>query len=203
MHKVIFLDSGHGKDTPGKRSPDGSLMEWEYNREIAKRVQKILISYGWDTRFVVEDDWDMSLKQRYLKVNETCDKYGNENVIMISIHVNAAGNGDWKNARGWSVWTTRGQNQSDKLADELFTAAECYLLPLGLKVRKDVSDGDPDYESDFTVIYGTKCPSVLTENMFMDNKEDCAWLLTEEGKETITNIHVDGILTYMRKYWTE
>jgi N-acetylmuramoyl-L-alanine amidase len=202
MKKVILLDAGHGKDTPGKRSPDYSLMEWEYNREIAKRVQKILLSYGHDTRLVVEDDWDMSLKQRYLKVNKICDKYGAGNVIMVSIHCNAAKNGEWANARGWSVWTTKGQTNSDKLADELFAAAQSYLPPHGMTLRKETyNDGDVDYEKNFTVIYGSKCPAVLTENLFMDNKIDCAWLLTEEGKETITNIHVDGILKYMEKYW--
>lgn len=202
MKKVIMLDAGHGKDTPGKRSPDSSLMEWEYNREIAKRVQRILLSYGIDTRLVVEDDWDMSLKQRYLRVNKICDKYGAGNVIMISIHCNAASNGQWTNARGWSVWTTKGQTNSDKLADELFAAAQSYLPQYGMTLRKETyNDGDVDYEKNFTVIYGAKCPAVLTENLFMDNKVDCAWLLTEEGKETITNIHVDGILKYMEKYW--
>lgn len=197
-----MLDAGHGKDTPGKRSPDSSLMEWEYNREIAKRVQRILLSYGIDTRLVVEDDWDMSLKQRYLRVNKICDKYGAGNVIMISIHCNAASNGQWTNARGWSVWTTKGQTNSDKLADELFAAAQSYLPQYGMTLRKETyNDGDVDYEKNFTVIYGAKCPAVLTENLFMDNKVDCAWLLTEEGKETITNIHVDGILKYMEKYW--
>lgn len=197
-----MLDAGHGKDTPGKRSPDSSLMEWEYNREIAKRVQKILLSYGWDTRLVVEDDWDMSLKQRYLKVNKICDKYGAGNVIMVSIHCNAAKNGQWSNARGWSVWTTKGQTNSDKLADELYMAAQSYLPQRGMTLRKETyNDGDVDYEKNFTVIYGAKCPAVLTENLFMDNKVDCAWLLTEEGKETITNIHIDGILKYMEKYW--
>lgn len=197
-----MLDAGHGKDTPGKRSPDSSLMEWEYNREIAKRVQRILLSYGIDTRLVVEDDWDMSLKQRYLKVNKVCDKYGAGNVIMVSIHCNAASNGQWSNARGWSVWTTKGQTNSDKLADELYIAAQSYLPQHGMTLRKETyNDGDVDYEKNFTVIYGAKCPAVLTENLFMDNKIDCTWLLTEEGKETITNIHVDGILKYMEKYW--
>ena len=40
---MILIDAGHGKDTPGKRSPDSSLMEWEFNREIAKRAPKLSI----------------------------------------------------------------------------------------------------------------------------------------------------------------
>lgn len=198
--KVILIDSGHGKDTPGKRSPDSSLMEWMFNREIARRVQKILLSYGWDTRLVVEDDWDMSLKQRYLKVNKICDKYGAGNVILISIHVNAAGDGSkWLNGRGWECWTTVGQTNSDKLANELYKSAKSYL-PNTL-MRTDMSDGDNDKEKNFTLLYKAKCPAVLTENLFMDNKKECEWLISEEGKRTITNIHVDGILKYMERYW--
>lgn len=200
MEKVILLDAGHGKDTPGKRSPDSSLMEWEYNREIAKRVQRILLYYNYDARLVVEDDWDMSLKQRYLKVNKICDKYGAGNVILISIHVNAAGDGSkWLNGRGWECWTTVGQTNSDKLATELYKSAKSYLP--NTTMRTDMSDGDSDKEKNFTLLYKTKCAAVLTENLFMDNRIDCAWLLTEEGKETITNIHVDGILKYMWTYW--
>lgn len=200
MEKVILLDAGHGKDTPGKRSPDSSLMEWEYNREIAKRVQRILLYYNYDARLVVEDDWDMSLKQRYLKVNKICDKYGAGNVILISIHVNAAGDGSkWLNGRGWECWTTVGQTNSDKLATELYKSAKSYLP--NTTMRTDMSDGDSDKEKNFTLLYKTKCAAVLTENLFMDNRIDCAWLLTEKGKETITNIHVDGILKYMWTYW--
>ena len=31
----ILIDNGHGVDTAGKRSPDGSLREYKYTREIA------------------------------------------------------------------------------------------------------------------------------------------------------------------------
>lgn len=31
----ILIDNGHGNNTPGKRSPDGRLLEWAYTREIA------------------------------------------------------------------------------------------------------------------------------------------------------------------------
>ena len=198
--KVILIYAGHGKDTPGKKSPDSSLMEWKFNREIARRVQKILSSYGWDTRLVVEDDWDMSLKQRYLKVNKICDEYGAGNVILVSVHVNAAGDGSkWLNGRGWECWTTVGQTNSDKLAEELYKSAKLHLPDTIM--RTDKKDGDSDKEKNFTLLYKAKCPAVLTENLFMDNKEECEWLLSEEGKKTITNIHVDGILKYIETYW--
>ena len=34
----ILIDNGHGENTPGKRSPDGKLREWEYTRRIADMV---------------------------------------------------------------------------------------------------------------------------------------------------------------------
>lgn len=35
---------------------------------------------------------------------------------------------------------------------------------------------------------------ILTENLFMDNREDVAFLESEEGAKIIINLHVDGIL---------
>ena len=34
----ILIDNGHGIDTPGKRSPDGVLREYAWNRQISGRV---------------------------------------------------------------------------------------------------------------------------------------------------------------------
>jgi N-acetylmuramoyl-L-alanine amidase len=97
---------------------------------------------------------------------------------MLSVHVNAAGNGDWYNATGWSAWTTKGQNNSDKLADCLYEAAEEILKPLGKKLRYDMTDGDKDFESNFYVIKRVNCVACLTENFFMDNMNDVDWLLS-------------------------
>ena len=44
----------------------------------------------------------------------------------------------------------------------------------------------------------TNCTAVLTEDMFMDHTEDCKWLLSEEGKNAITALHVAGILEYIK-----
>ena len=37
---TIILDAGHGKETPGKRSPDGTLLEWEFNRKLSNAIKK-------------------------------------------------------------------------------------------------------------------------------------------------------------------
>lgn len=50
---------------------------------------------------------------------------------------------------------------------------------------------------------------ILTENLFMDNREDVAFLESEEGAKIIINLHVDGILQYLSTHrlslgrWTE
>ena len=199
-HKVILLNPGHGWNTPGKKSPDKTLKEWRYVREISKRVRDIFKEYGWDARLVVNEDYDINLSERAKRINNICSAYGAGNVLVIDMHVNAAGDGNsWLKGHGWECWTTVGQTNSDKLANELYKAAKVYLP--NVLMRTDTIDGDLDKEKNFTIIYKANCPAVLTENLFMDNKEECEYLLSEEGKQAIVNLHVDGILKYIEKYW--
>ena len=192
----ILLDNGHGFDTPGKRSPDGHFREYAYNRYLAFLIHERLNAIGLDVQILVPEREDISLKERCRRVNKICQQLGKNQVILISIHVNAAGNGqNWLDARGWSCFTTRGKTKADELATCLYEAAKNHLP--GMKIRTDFSDGDPDIEKDFYIIRHTSCPAVLTENLFMDNREDVAFLESEEGARSIVNLHVDGILQYI------
>lgn len=195
----VLLDNGHAKSTPGKRSPlfeDGKqFFEYEFTRDIVKRIsnelQKLNINYKIVTP---EVDYDVPLTTRANRVNRYCSKLGKDNCLLISIHANAAGMGDkWMNARGWSVWTTKGKTDSDKYADIFYKEAEKLLPKYGMTLRRDLSDGDNDYESNFTILYKSKCPAILTENLFQDNKVDCKFLMSEQGREVITQIHVNAI----------
>lgn len=191
----ILIDNGHGVDTAGKRSPDGSLREYKYAREIAEKVVSELKKRGFDAERIVTEENDISLSERCRRINSICDRVGTKNVILVSIHCNAAGNGSqWMNARGWEAWTSVGQTAADKLADCLYKAAE----ETDFKIRKDTTDGDPDKEGHLYILKHTKCPAVLTENLFQDNKEDVAFLLSEVGKETIVSLHVKGIINYLK-----
>lgn len=192
----ILIDNGHGENTPGKRSPDGELREYSYTREIAERVVLELTKRGYDAERIVKENVDVPLVERARRVNEVCGRLGSSKVILVSIHCNAAGNGGWLKARGWSAYTSIGRTKADKLADRLYESARMYFT--GQRIREDRSDGDPDWEEGFYILRKTKCPAVLTENFFQDNKEDVAYLLSSEGKQAIVDVHVEGIINYIK-----
>ena len=66
-------------------------------------------------------------------------------------------------------------------------------------MRTDLSDGYKDKEAGFYILKHTIAPCVLTENLFMDNREDYEFLLSAEGKKAIVDLHVQGILDYIQK----
>ena len=83
MSKIILIDNGHGQNTRGKCSPDKSLLEWKYAREIANKVQSKLKDLGYDVRLITPEETDISLSVRTRRVNEICKQYGSQNCLLI------------------------------------------------------------------------------------------------------------------------
>ena len=194
----ILIDPGHGIDTPGKRSPDGLFREYLWNRQVADLILDGLLSAGVDAALLVTETNDVSLRNRVNRVNTICNRLGASNVLLVSIHANAAGNGSaWMNAKGWSCYTSKGKTKSDQVAECLYDAFEAEFQDR--KIRKDMSDGDRDWEENFYVLQKSKCPAVLLENFFYDNREECAWMLQEETKKRIASAAVKGIIKYIKK----
>ena len=205
MSKIVMLGTAHLSSTPGKRSPDGKFLEYKYSRKVCLEVQKRLIDAGVDCRIDYIDD-DMpgadsskELINRVNIVNNLCKAVGSSNVLYCSIHVNAGPGTGWSKATGYSIYTSPGETESDKAATMLFNAAEGILKPLGKTLRRDMSDGDPDYEENFYVLRKTSCPAVLTENFFQSTKSDIEFLESPLGFEAIVSYHVLGILNYISK----
>ncbi len=194
----ILIDPGHGIDTPGKRSPDGLLLEYLWNRQVADLILEGLVSAGVDASLVVTETNDVTLRNRVNRINTICNRVGASNVLLVSVHANAAGNGSaWMNARGWSCYTTKGKTKSDQVAECLYDAFEAEFQDR--KIRKDMSDGDRDWEENFYVLQKSKCPAVLLENFYYDNREECAWMLQEKTKRRIADAAVKGIIKYIKK----
>lgn len=198
----IILGTAHLSSTPGKRSPDGKFREYAYSRKVCKAIQEELLSRGVDCVIDYEDD-DMpglsssqELVKRVQIVNEMAKK---TDCLYVSIHVNASAKNGWDKATGFSIYTSPGETKSDTLATDIFDEATKLLKPAGKSLRKDTSDGDPDFEENFYVLRKTICPAVLTENFFQNSKGDVEFLESEEGFEVIVSYHVNGILKYLNK----
>lgn len=193
---IILLDTGHGETTSGKRSPDGKLREYRYTREIADKLIEELAIKGFKAERVVNNNEDVPLFTRCKSINQYCDKHGKSDVVLVSIHCNAAGNGtDWLKAKGWSVFVSNNSStKSKQLAECLFNAAK----KEGLTLRK-YSQTQTYWKQNLAICRETNCPAVLTENLFQDNKEDVDYLLSDEGKKAIVNLHLTGILDYINQ----
>lgn len=191
---LVILDNGHGENTPGKRSPkfpDGSqFFEYEFNRDIVRRIAQELDAAGIRYEILVPEKKDIPLKERCDRANRIY-KQTKKKCFLISVHANAAGNGGWMNARGWCVFTSKGKTKSDDIATIMWNEMK-NEFPTH-KMRLDMSDGDVDWEANFTILYNTLCPAILTENFFMDNQEDCKLIMSNAGRQKIAQAHVRAI----------
>jgi len=194
MIRTIILDNGHGYNTAGKMSPkwaDGSqLFEYQFNREIVKILARKLKAIGVDVRILVDEINDVSLQARSMRANKICKEMAGD-CLLVSVHANAGG------GTGWECYTTKGETKADAFADIFYKHAERILA--GWKIRKDHADGDSDKEKDFYILKHTECPAILTENLFMDTEKDCKFLMSENGKNKIVDLHFEAIREILSK----
>lgn len=230
LRPLVLLDAGHGCDTAGKRSPvwaDGrQLLEWELNRDLARRTQALLADSGADVRLLVPEDDDIPLRIRLQRATTLCNEHRARGGIfalrlLVSIHANASTDGSLQckaplatpchdcngpcdlrhTPRGWECFANGGRASSRQLG-ELFLAFALRMLPSDIPVR--ASHGDlrlhPEghvKSEQFYMLKQPPCVTLLTENLFMDNPKDCALLLSDNGRELLAQLHATAISEYL------
>lgn len=197
----ILIDNGHGFDTLGKESPDKMLREYAWARDIAKRLEAKLMQLGFDAQRITPEENDIKINTRVSRINAICNAVGAKNVLLVSIHNNAAGNGTWGTAKGFSVFVSKNSSANSKKCAAMFTDEAVARKLMG---NRSIPAGK--YwtwnwtKADIGILKNSACPAVLTENMFMDNKEDCSFLLSETGKQIIVDLHVAAIQKYVKSF---
>lgn len=189
----VILGTAHGSNVGGKCSPDKSIREYQWSREMCLMIKERLDELNIDCVIDILEPVEKSLNYRVQLVNKIV-RESNDDCVYISVHLNAAGNdGKWHTASGWTVYVyNKCSAKSKALALSLFDVAEEKDL-FGNRFLPKTGY----YTANFCVLRETICPAILTENLFQDNKKEVEYLLSQEGKENICDLHVKGILKYI------
>ncbi|MBR0596692.1 N-acetylmuramoyl-L-alanine amidase family protein [Sinanaerobacter chloroacetimidivorans] len=182
---VVMLDPGHGESTAGKRSPDGTLKEYEFNRTVANKMKNILEAQGIEVLLTVNDDSDPSLANR-------CESANNSDAdIFVSIHANAFGNGkEWTTPKGWEIYHYQGSVLGNRLAAAISSSnfPEIGILNRGIKT------------GNLYVIKNTYIPAVLIEHGFFTNIEEVELLKSDEWRDKAAQYNAEGIMNFLNSY---
>ena len=153
----------------------GFFYEGVFNRIIANKFCSLLkqnnIVYK---KFYHEND-DWGLRERTRMINN--HHVNVQPVLLFDLHSNASKK---HNARGFSVYTSPSQTESDRLATALWDNMNKISKKFGFSMRKETfNDKDVDYEAKFWMCVKTACPSILPECLFFDNIHDCRILMMD------------------------
>lgn len=183
--KKVCLDPGHGVETPGKRSPDGTYFEYEFALDMACRIRDILTRHGVAVTMTRMGDRDVSLGNR---VNIANRIPGLD--LFVSLHSNAAGSGaQWMAARGLVAYAY-GDAVSNRAAENIMARHK----EAGVTVR---NGGKAAAGKHLYVIRKTNAPAVLVEHLFHDNREDCALLKDDKYRQKMAEADAKGILDFL------
>lgn len=185
---LVCIDPGHYENEAGKRSFDGQLREYEFNRDVAKRLKKHLERHGVKTMYSC--DIDVKTRISPLERCKTANKAQAD--LFVSIHANAFGTA-WNDANGWEIFYHKGSSRGKILAECIQKESIPFL---GLRDRGLKTNP-------FTVTKHTNMPAVLIEHGFYSNYSEMQLLLTDEFREKCAIADAKGILSYLGIAWID
>ena len=183
------LDNGHGSLTKGRTSlpiisSEGDttiLREWEFNRDIVRRIADGLQSR--DIRYeilVPEVEIENFVDGRVWRLN----KMEGNDLRLISIHANAAGDGSkWHRANGREIFHLEG----DKVGRQMATILNKYMREATPIKDRGIKTAN------FKVLKNTKCPSILSEEGFFTNEGEATMLMREDIRQWVAEAHIKMI----------
>lgn len=177
----IIIDAGHGPDTPGKRSPDGQLREFEFNEAVAKRLKKNLQSKKVLCIFSHDMNRDVPLNERITLANRM------KADLFISIHANAFGT-QWNEVNGIETFTCL---NARSVTQSIATLIHQEVIKSTGRKNRGIKQGN------FAVLRETNMPAVLVECGFMTNKQEMKLLKEPMYQQRCADGISSGILKFI------
>ncbi|WLR41664.1 N-acetylmuramoyl-L-alanine amidase [Bacillus carboniphilus] len=176
----IVLDAGHGMHTPGKRVPDGTMREWEFNSKVVQKTIRKLKEYQ-DVMILRVDDHtgekDIPLVERTNKANSFAAN------CYVSVHANAYGRG-FTNPSGIETYIYPSR---PKEALSLASLVQKNLVHETGRRNRGVK------AANFHVLRETKMTAILCECGFMTNKEESQLLKSDQYRQKCADAIAQGI----------
>lgn len=172
----IYLDPGHGGTDAG--AAGNGLKEKDVTLAIAKHIRSILTGHYKHVTVKMSrtNDKTVSLKQRTNEANNWKADY------FLSIHCNSF-NGS---AKGFESYIHSSLSNSSQTASNQNELHKAVLKPNQLKDRGQRKDN-------LHVLRESAMPALLTENGFIDNKHDAAFMKDDSWRKKVAQGHVHGL----------
>lgn len=182
MLKVSW-DAGHGLNTPGKRTPDNSMHEWQFNSEVVRYAMLELAKYENVAQKRFDDPTgkrDIPLVERTNGINS----WGSD--VHFSVHANAF-KSVWNDAHGIETFVYK--MSLDKAVAIAKKVQSSLIEATGRTDRGVKSD-------DLHMVRETAMPAILVEHPFMTNKEEAALLKSDAFRKKCALAIVKAIATH-------
>ena len=179
-NKILVLDAGHGFNTAGKQTMNGSrgiVKEWTMNDSVVRKITSILSVYNVTIHRTDDPSGktDISLAERVRR----CNSYKPD--LFVSIHENAGG------GTGTEVyWHTYGTAEDKKIASIVAPklASKTGLRNRGVK------------QAQFAVL-GCNATAILVEGGFMDTVSDYEIITSDKGQQQYAEAVAESIIEYL------
>lgn len=171
----VYIGVGHGGSDPGAVK---YLVEKDIDLQMAKGCRDYLKEHSVDVLISRTGDIDSSINEK----TTMCNHWDAD--LALDIHNNAGG------GEGFEVWHSVNGGKGKVLAQNIEKeVVKIGQKSRGLKTKKNA------YGSDyFGFIRQTKCPAIICEGVFVDNKADAAKADTEEKCRAFGVAYAKGIL---------
>lgn len=185
----VILDPCCGINVKNHRSPIWDnmtqLYEWKFNRKIVNKIKSCLKRKNIPVHILSETNNLVPLIDKIKKINNYVEKHGKYNVLVISIQLNKG------KKSGWECL----YHKNNLLGKEY---ASIFSNSYKKSKIKFPNNGIRDYN--MSIMRLSKCPSIVTNNLYIDNKKDCLFLLTKKGEDSIRDLHVNSIIESIDYY---
>ena len=177
----IAIMPGHGGTDPGAVNKELGAMEADYNWTEAGLLKELLELRGHDILITRPRDKRIPLSRMQAAANSF------EADLCFCLHHNAA-NG---RARGWIIFCLERDMEFGEEVEEAFKK-HVMISPLG---GEGLRECDDNWTRVRNCISQCNMPTVLCESGFIDNREDCLWLING-GFSQVVDALVEAVCSH-------